>query len=219
VLVTSRSFEEYQAFFALTPADLARTVLDSSAGASGFAAGANARGCRVVAVDPGYAQGREALLAEAARSTARGAGIVDDHEDRFVWSWYGSRGRRDSLRRDSLDVFAADLRERPGGYVAGALPRLPFSDAAVDLALCSHLLFTWSDVLGERWHEDALVELLRVAAEVRVSRWSCRAPATTSRSCPRCWPGCDGSGTGPTSSRCPTSSSAGPTGCWCCTGG
>lgn len=168
MLVTSRSFVEYQAFFALTPADSVRAVLDCSAGASGFAAVANARGGRVTAVDPAYALGRERLAEEARASLTTGRAIVGHHEDRFTWSWYGSRGRRDELRRDALDEFVADLQARPRAYVAGALPHLPFAGGAFDLALCSHLLFTWSDVFDEAWHEAALVELLRVAREVRV---------------------------------------------------
>jgi hypothetical protein len=34
--------------------------------------------------------------------------------------------------------------------------------------LCSHLLFTWSDVLDRDWHRDAILELARVGAEVRI---------------------------------------------------
>ncbi len=168
MLVTSRSSTEYEAFFALTPADLAGTVLDCSAGASGFAAVVNSRGGRVIAVDPAYAAGVAGVLAESASGTSRGAAIVDDHEDRFVWSWYGSREARDELRAGARAAFEQDLRARTGGYVAGALPGLPLADDAVDLALCSHLLFTWSDVLDEHWHDAALTELLRVARQVRV---------------------------------------------------
>jgi hypothetical protein len=168
VLITSRSFAEYEAFFALSPADLTRGVLDCSAGASGFAAVANARGGRVIATDPAYRGGTEPLAAEAAASLATAGAIVDHHEDRFTWRWYGSRERRDELRRHALAGFLADLRAHPAGYVAGSLPHLPFADGAFGLALCSHLLFTWSDVLDEAWHERALLELLRVAGEIRV---------------------------------------------------
>ncbi len=168
MLVTSRSFAEYEAFFALTAADARRAVLDCSAGASGFAAVANARGGRVTAVDPAYSLGREALAAAARASLTTGGAVVDDHEDRFTWRWYGSRERRDELRRGALAAFLDDLRERPTTYVAGSLPDLPFAGGAFDLALCSHLLFTWSDVFDEAWHEAALVEMLRVAREVRV---------------------------------------------------
>jgi SAM-dependent methyltransferase len=168
VLVTSRWFLEHQAVFALTPADLAGRILDCSAGASGFAAAASASGGRVTAVDPAYGTDREILLTEASASSAQGDAIVTDNEDRFIWTWYGSRGRRDELRRDALAAFTADLQAHPETYVPGALPELPFGNDAFDLALCSHLLFTWSDVFDEEWHDRALLELLRVASEVRV---------------------------------------------------
>ena len=168
MLVTSRSFLEYQAFFSLTAEDLAGRLLDCCAGASGFAAEANARGGRVTAVDPAYAKGIPELVADATGSTIRGGAIVTEHETCFVWTWYGSRGHRDRLRREALAVFAADLEAHPETYAAGALPHLPFPDDAFDLALCSHLLFTWSDVLDEQWHDRAVHELLRVAPAVRI---------------------------------------------------
>ncbi len=168
MLVTSRSFLEYQAFFAVTAADLAGRVLDCSAGASAFAATANSRGGRVTAVDPAYKEDVAVLAACAVASSARGAQIVADNDDHFVWTWYRSRERRDQLRRDALSAFTADRRAHPETYVAAALPDLPFGEDAFDLALCSHLLFTWADVFDEEWHLEAVRELLRVAAQVRV---------------------------------------------------
>ena len=168
MLVTSRSFEEYEAFFALTAPDLAGAVLDCSAGASGFAAAVNARGGRVTAVDPAYDQGVERLSAAAGAAAAQGREILAQHEDHYVWSWYGTLERHDEIRRAALTEFLADLRAHPHTYVPGSLPQLPFADDTFDLALCSHLLFTWSDVFDEAWHEAALLDLLRVAREVRV---------------------------------------------------
>jgi hypothetical protein len=56
----------------------------------------------------------------------------------------------------------------PSRYIAGQLPRLPLRDGAADLVLCSHLLFTWSDVLDREWHRAAILELARVGREVRI---------------------------------------------------
>lgn len=168
MLVTSRSLVEYEAFFALAGPDLAARLLDCGAGASGFTAALNARGGRVAAVDPTYGMGRRALFRQAKMSTTQGAAIVADNDDRFTWSWYGSPPRREELRHDARGRFVADLQAHPGRYVAGALPRLPFADNTFDLALCSHLLFTWSDIFDEDWHLQALLELLRVAPQVRV---------------------------------------------------
>src|SRR5206468_10656224 len=67
VLVTSRSFEEYVAMFALDEAQLpGLRVLDCCAGASTFVAAARARGCQAVAVDPVYAVAGAELAQRAA---------------------------------------------------------------------------------------------------------------------------------------------------------
>lgn len=164
VLVTSRSFEEYVAFFALSPDDLRREILDCGGGASGFAAQS---GAAVTVVDPLLAD--PVALQEAAEAgTADGAAIIERHGDRFVWDWYGAPERRRQLRDAARAAFLLDLTAHPERYVAGSLPHLPFADRSFDLALCSHLLFTWSDVFDEAWHEAALRELARVAGEVRV---------------------------------------------------
>jgi SAM-dependent methyltransferase len=159
---------EYAAMFDLDPDVLPGRVLDCSAGVSSFAAEAAARGSRVVAVDPAYALGGQQLAELGRDDLARGSAIADEHADRFTWDWYGDRERRTTLRRSALARFLADFAVHPDRYVAGALPRLPFRDGAFDLAVCSHLLFTWGDQLGCSWHADAIVELARVATEVRV---------------------------------------------------
>jgi len=168
VLVTSRSFAEYLAFFALDPDRLPRRVLDCSAGSSGFVAAARARGCAAVAADPAYRQTPHALEIEARQGGAGAAALVTAHRDRFTYEWYGTPERQRALRADALEAFLADRRAHPGHYVAAELPRLPFADASFDLAVCSHLLFTWAEVHDEAWHVAALREMARVAREVRV---------------------------------------------------
>lgn len=167
MLVTSRSFEEYVAFFGLDDRALDGRILDCCAGASGFAAEVAARGGRVTALDPAYADS-PALLEQAAQARAGGDALIDSNDHRFVWEWYGSQERRRTLRESAMDAFSADFEQSPHRYVPGHLPELPLADDTFDLALCSHLLFTWSDVLDQQWHERALRELLRVATEVRV---------------------------------------------------
>ena len=186
MLVTSRSFAEYVAFFALDPDRLPRRVVDCSAGVSGFVAAAAERGCAAVAVDPAY---REPVdrLAEIARAGALGgSALVADHRDRFSFEWYGTPERQRALRAAALDACLADRRRRPDHYVAAALPRLPFADASFDLALCSHLLFTWANVFDAAWHEAAIREMARVAARCGCSRWCTRDPASRWSSSTRC---------------------------------
>jgi Methyltransferase domain len=166
VLVTSRSAAEYRAMFDLAPDDLTGSVLDCCAGGSSFAAETVGP---IIAVDPAYALGREELAVRVRVGLEEGDRMIDRNADRFEWGWYGSPGRRAGMRRAAAELFLADLEGRPERYVAGALPHLPLSSGSVDLVLCSHLLFTWADQLGEDWHRRALTELVRVARrEVRI---------------------------------------------------
>ena len=54
ILLTSRSFAEYIAFFNLDPNKLPGRIVDVSAGASSFVAEATRRGVDALAVDPAY---------------------------------------------------------------------------------------------------------------------------------------------------------------------
>ena len=154
--------------FDLDPADLPAVVLDCSGGTAGFVAEARRRRSLAVAVDPAYALPRDELARLGGEDLARGSAIADQHPDRFTFAWYGEPERRLTMRKTSLAQFLMDLATHRAGYVAGQLPQLPFRDASFDLAVCSHLLFTWADQLGRDWHRAAIVELARVATEVRV---------------------------------------------------
>lgn len=154
--------------FDLDPSGLPARVLDSSGGISGFTAEAGRRCATALAVDPAYALTRDELARLGHDDLARGTAIADQYADRFTFDWYGDPTRRVTLRKSALAQFLMDVAMSPGRYVAGQLPQLPFRDNAFELAVCSHLLFTWADELGLEWHRAALLELARVAREVRV---------------------------------------------------
>jgi ubiquinone/menaquinone biosynthesis C-methylase UbiE len=165
VLITSRSAAEYRAMFDL--ADLTTdSVLDCCAGGASFAAEI---GGASVALDPVYRHGR-AALAEQIRVGQQGAnGLAYANAEYFDWSWYGDPARREEMRTRAARHFLADIAARPDHYVAGDVHRLPFADNSFDLVLCSHLLFTWSDVFDDDWHRRAIREMLRVSrGEVRI---------------------------------------------------
>lgn len=66
--------------------------------------------------------------------------------------------------------FLADypIGLKQGRYIGGELPVLPFADNEFDLAVCSHLLFLYSEQLSEDFHIASIRELCRIAEEVRV---------------------------------------------------
>ena len=65
-----------------------------------------------------------------------------------------------------LGDFSLGLEQ--GRYVPASLPELPFKDGQFDLALCSHLLFAYSEQITAAQHIAAILEMLRVAKEVRI---------------------------------------------------
>jgi ubiquinone/menaquinone biosynthesis C-methylase UbiE len=65
-----------------------------------------------------------------------------------------------------LDDFCQGLQSQR--YCPAALPNLPFATKTFDLALCSHLLFTYAEQLDFDFHLQAIQEMYRVAKEVRI---------------------------------------------------
>jgi hypothetical protein len=61
-----------------------------------------------------------------------------------------------------------DLGKRQGRYVEAELPSPVFPDKFFDLAVCSHFLFLCAEHLPEAFHRSAILELCRLAPEVRI---------------------------------------------------
>jgi hypothetical protein len=83
-LISSRSFDEYQAMFMLTKRDLCGRILDCPGGGSSFAVQASDLGARVTAVDPVYAIATSAHRGMRKRSAALFAHDVEEHPERYL---------------------------------------------------------------------------------------------------------------------------------------
>ena len=167
-----RTFDEYCAFFALSDIASLRSgaVLDAGGGPSSFVAQATKLGIDATAVDPIYGiDGAQIRARFEAICPAMLQGMIRASY-RFVWSYYSSPDDVMSRRRRALDDFLLhyEAGKESGRYVRGQLPFLPFATGQFSLALCSHLLFLYSDELDEEFHVASLLELLRVANEARV---------------------------------------------------
>jgi hypothetical protein len=69
-----------------------------------------------------------------------------------------------------MNHFLADYTDGlgQGRYIEASLPSLPFEDGCFDLALCSHFLFLYGEHLSLDFHMHSILELCRVATEVRI---------------------------------------------------
>jgi hypothetical protein len=170
VVPWGRSYDEYCRMFALTEADLAARILGCGDGPASFNAEATRLGGHVVSCDPLYqfdaAQIRQRIDAtydtvlEQARQNA----------GEFVWDTIRSLDELGRLRMAAMNAFLDDYASgvAEGRYITAELPQLPFDDGAFDVALCSHFLFLYSQQFDEAFHLASMLELCRVAREVRV---------------------------------------------------
>ncbi|MEZ5862371.1 MAG: hypothetical protein R3D28_25945 [Geminicoccaceae bacterium] len=170
IIPLGRTMAEYVGMFRLTGTDRHRTILGCGDGPAGFNAEWSAGGGRVVSVDPLYRHEAPAIRRRIDATFADMAAQLGASQELFVWRSIPSMAAWRRMRRQAMDRFLADYAGQGahGHYVAGELPALPFADGAFDLALCSHLLFLYSEQLSYAFHLAAMRELLRVAREVRV---------------------------------------------------
>lgn len=170
VVPWGRSFEEYAAMFALSADDLRGEVLGCGDGPASFNAVASRRGHRVTSVDPLYAFTAEEIATRIAETAQTVAEQTRRNAHEFVWRQFDSVEQLIAARMSAMEAFLQDLPlgSSEGRYVTASLPVLPFDEKRFDLALCSHLLFLYSAQYDVDFHVASIVELARVAREVRV---------------------------------------------------
>jgi hypothetical protein len=165
-----RSFDEYRRMFRLADGDLGQRILGCADGPASFNATMHRLGRRVVSCDPLYRHGAGEIRARIDAVCPELVEMAGRERHRFVWDVIRSPeelGRvRMAAMREFLDDY--DAGRRAGRYVAAALPNLPFADRSFDLALCSHFLFLYSDEFSVDDHRRSMLEMCRVAGEVRI---------------------------------------------------
>lgn len=170
VVPWGRLRKEYELMFNLTAADLSGGVLDCGGGPSSFTAEVSADGHRAVSVDPIYEHRAAEIRARFDATSGPMLAQVRATPDDWVWSFHRDPDDLLANRRLALERFLEDyeLGLRDGRYIVAELPLLPFDSGSFGMALCSHLLFLYSDLFPADFHVQALRELCRVAREVRV---------------------------------------------------
>lgn len=165
-----RTFREYEAMFDLSTADLSRGVMDCGGGPAGFVAQMAADGRRAVSVDPIYSYGGREIRSRFEATVDQVMSQVRATPDDWTWGYHRDAEELLANRRAALEAFLSDYEQgrADGRYVAGELPSLGFDSASFGLAVCSHLLFLYSDLLDEAFHIQSALELCRIADEVRI---------------------------------------------------
>ncbi|HEY9609109.1 SAM-dependent methyltransferase [Allocoleopsis sp.] len=170
VIPWGRSLTEYVKMFHLTPNDLHLRILDCAGGPASFNAEMTHRGYSVISCDPIYQFSADEITQRIQETYPTVIDGVKANLESYSWQDIQSPEQLGQIRMTAMQRFLDDLplgiqQER---YVRAELPTLPFECDRFDLALCSHFLFTYSDLLSQDFHLASIRELCRVAAEVRI---------------------------------------------------
>lgn len=170
IIPWGRSFTEYVGMFDLKPNEFSLNILDCAGGPASFNAQMTRKGYNVISCDPIY-QFSAAEIAQRIQETYQT--VVDGvkaNQESYIWQNIGSPEAMGQVRMAAMQQFLEDFPQgiQAGRYINCELPVLPFNNSQFDLALCSHLLFSYSDLLSAEFHLSSILELCRVAQEVRI---------------------------------------------------
>ena len=168
VVPWGRSYEEFISMFSLSAADLGKRILGCSDGPAGFNAELTRRGGQVISVDPVYQFSVDEIKSRIEATYETVLGQTRQNQDEFIWTYIKTVDELGRVRMEAMHQFLTDYPNGKGRYVVGELPSLDFSDKEFDLALCSNFLFLYSEHFSADFHIQSIVELCRVAQEVRV---------------------------------------------------
>lgn len=170
VVPWGRSLDEYVQMFGMTTSDLAKKIIGCGDGPASFNAEMTNLGASVVSVDPIYRFSKEEIQNRIDQTCLAVSEQLQKNKHDYVWHKIASVEQLVEVRLEAMNKFLIDFSSGKDSrrYLDFELPKLPFKDSSFDLALCSHLLFLYSDQLDFEFHLDSISEMLRVAEEVRV---------------------------------------------------
>jgi hypothetical protein len=165
-----RSFEEYRSMFNLSEADLQLKILGCADGPASFNVESARLGTDVISIDPLYRLDAETIRDRIAATYHQMLQQTQRNKQQFVWDTIRSVEELGRIRMQAMQAFLDDydLGRQQGRYIAAELPYIPFPDKSFQLAVCSHFLFLYAEHLSEAFHRSGILELCRVASEVRI---------------------------------------------------
>jgi len=124
----------------------------------------------VTSVDPLYQFSADQIRVRIKESFDDVLSQTENNKEKFCWNSIKNIKELGEIRMAAMNIFLEDYDrgKTEGRYVFGNLPKLNFKDSSFDLIISSHLLFLYSDLLDLDFHIKSVLEMLRIANEVRI---------------------------------------------------
>lgn len=170
VVPWGRNFNEYVRMFDLSGEELGLTILGCADGPASFNSEMTKRDGKIISCDPIYEFIADQLKMRIRESYNKVMEETYKNQKNFVWNIIKSPEELAQVRMDAMNEFLSDFEtgKREGRYLAESLPELSFETGEFDLALCSHFLFLYTEQLSLDFHLASIMEMCRVAKEVRI---------------------------------------------------
>ena len=170
VVPWGRSKREYFGMFNLDDNCLEKNILGCGDGPASFNAEMTACGGQVISCDPLYKFTGTEIFQRFEDSVDEVLNQVKATPDRWVWKYHANPDDLKNNRKEAIEKFVLDyeqgtLQKR---YVKAELPALPFKENQFDIALCSHFLFLYSEHFSEEFHIKSVIEMCRIARDIRI---------------------------------------------------
>ena len=170
VVPWGRNSDEYIRMFDLKKKELQFNILSCADGPASFNSEMTKRGKKVISCDPIYEFTAEQLETQIENTYDKVMKETYNNQNNFVWDIIKSPEKLGEVRLKAMKKFLSDFKtgKLQGRYLAASLPFLPLKDKEFDLAICSHFLFLYTEQLSFDFHLASIMEMCRVAKEVRI---------------------------------------------------
>ena len=170
VVPWGRNLSEYRAMGLYTDADKHKKILGCGDGPASVNVELTDIGINITSIDPIYQFTKEQIQKRVQETSMVVSEQLRQNRDDFIWKNISNVDELISLRLNAMKEFLEDFEvaKIQGHYQHQELPKLSFNNKEFDLAWSSHFLFLYSEHFDFGFHKRAILEMLRVAKEVRI---------------------------------------------------
>ncbi len=170
VVPWGRNLEEYKAMGLFSDEDRAKKILGCGDGPASVNSELTKLGVEIISIDPVYRFSKEQIAKRMEETSDVISKQLRKNKEDFVWKNIPDVETLITLRLEAMRMFLEDYEvgKKEGRYQDQELPKLDFKEDTFDVAWSSHFLFLYSEHFDLAFHKSAILEMLRVAKEVRI---------------------------------------------------
>jgi len=170
VVPWGRNLQEYRAMGLFRDEDKHKKILGCGDGPASVNKTLSQIGVDITSIDPIYQFNKEQIALRVQETSSVVSKQLRVNRDDYVWKNIKNVEELIFLRLSAIKDFLEDYEtgKKQGRYQYQELPKLNFNDKEFELAWSSHFLFLYSEHFDFAFHKKAILEMLRVAKEVRI---------------------------------------------------